>query len=313
MIKARDIAIGRWFEILTHFGIDSRHLKNTHTPCPCCGGADRFRWDNKNGTGSHYCSGCGAGDGFALLEKFTGRPFSELAASVEQYLGKNVEPKVIQIDDGSQARARMQRIGRGLQPLTVGDVVHRYLNNRGIDSVPSDYLRIHPALDYWHATQKLGTYPAMVAAFTHADGRRESYHITYLSPEGRKADVPKAKKAAGTSSPAGLKGAAIRLSPVSEHIGLTEGIESALSVKKLYGIDCWATYSANGMIEFIPPKGVKAITIYPDIDQTFTGQAAAYTLAKRLVREGYSVTVADHLPMGTDYNDILTQGVRDAV
>ena len=310
-MKAREIARGRWFEILTHFGINAKHLKKTHGACPCCGGVDRFRWDNKNGTGSHYCSGCGAGDGFALLEKFTGQAFKDLAREIEKFVGVNAEPKVIQIEDNSKAIKRIHAIAKGLKEIQQGDAVYRYLNNRGIEDVPAEFIRLHPALDYWHIDQKLGPFPAMVAAFRRPDNTVESLHITYLSPEGKKAPVPKAKKAAGKIK--GLKGCAIRLSPVREHIAITEGIETALSVKKLYGIDCWATYSANNMIEFIPPEGVKIITIYPDIDDSFTGQEAAYVLARRLKRQGFSVNVAQHLPLGVDYNDVLLEGAKHAI
>lgn len=311
-MKAREIARGRWFEILTHFGINAKHLRNKHGECPCCGGHDRFRWDNKNGTGSHFCAGCGSGDGFVLLEKFTGQSFKDLAREVEKFVGVNAEPKVIQIEDFSNAIARLRRIGQALKPLEVGDPVCKYLTKRGIHTIPTEFIKYHPALDYWELSQKLGTYPAMVAAFTRPCGKVESLHTTYLTAEGEKANVASPKKAQGKSSQQGLKGCAIRLSPVVEHIALTEGIETALSVKQLYSIDCWATYSANNMIEFIPPEGVKAITIYPDIDDSFTGQEAAYVLARRLKRQGYSVTVAEHLPVGVDYNDLLLEGLTHA-
>jgi putative DNA primase/helicase len=306
MSNTKELARGKWFAILAHFGIDTKYLRDKHGPCPCCGGVDRFRWDNKDGSGSHYCSGCGAGrSGFDLIEKYTGKPFKEVAKEIDQFLGANPIEKVIPIDDNTKTIARIKRIGSELQRLTIGDAVYKYLHSRGIDDVPTEFLRIHPSLSYWHLTQKLGDFPAMVAAFTRPDGVRESLHLTYLTNDGRKADVPKPKKAAGKIQ--GLSGTAIRLSPVTEHIALTEGIETALSVKKLYGFNCWATYSDTGMAEFIPPEGVKAVSIYLDVDESFAGQAAAYTLAKRLKNKGYSVLVADHLPMGKDYNDLLLE------
>ncbi|NYY79755.1 hypothetical protein DMH17_06695 [Raoultella planticola] len=34
-----------------------------------CGGADRFRFDDKEGRGTWFCNQCGAGDGLKLVEK----------------------------------------------------------------------------------------------------------------------------------------------------------------------------------------------------------------------------------------------------
>ena len=42
-----DIANGHWDEILQNLGgLTSQQLTNEHKPCPCCGGKDRFRYDN---------------------------------------------------------------------------------------------------------------------------------------------------------------------------------------------------------------------------------------------------------------------------
>ena len=47
MTSVRDIAKGRWKEILPALGIDPKFLQNRHGPCPICGGDDRFRWDDR--------------------------------------------------------------------------------------------------------------------------------------------------------------------------------------------------------------------------------------------------------------------------
>ncbi len=65
-------AHGRWTEILPLLGVDPRFLVNRHGPCPLCGGKDRFRFDDKDGSGSYYCNGCGAGVGIILVRKLHG-------------------------------------------------------------------------------------------------------------------------------------------------------------------------------------------------------------------------------------------------
>jgi len=63
------VAIGLWKYILSSLGIEAGYLRNKPGPCPACGGRDRFRFDDKGGTGSYFCNQCGHGDGFTLLEK----------------------------------------------------------------------------------------------------------------------------------------------------------------------------------------------------------------------------------------------------
>jgi putative DNA primase/helicase len=49
-----DRARGRWREILPQLGIDPRFLSNKQGPCPMCGGKTRFRFDDRDGSGSYY-------------------------------------------------------------------------------------------------------------------------------------------------------------------------------------------------------------------------------------------------------------------
>ena len=68
-IDVRTAAQGRWRDILQSLGMDERSLSGKHGPCPMCGGKDRFRFDDKDGRGTYFCSGCGAGDGVKLDRK----------------------------------------------------------------------------------------------------------------------------------------------------------------------------------------------------------------------------------------------------
>src|SRR5207248_5501956 len=62
----------RWREILPQLGIDTRFLTNKHGACPLCGGKDRYRFDDRDGSGSYICGQCGAGVGVILLRKLKG-------------------------------------------------------------------------------------------------------------------------------------------------------------------------------------------------------------------------------------------------
>jgi putative DNA primase/helicase len=82
---------GRWPEILARFGIDRTFLRNRHGPCPLCGGKDRFRFDDRNGSGSYFCNQCGAskgdGAGVRLLMKFRDWDFPTTCREIDQILG----------------------------------------------------------------------------------------------------------------------------------------------------------------------------------------------------------------------------------
>jgi putative DNA primase/helicase len=93
MRNVRDAAIGHWIEILTKLGADGSLLDGKHRPCPACGGDDRFRFDDKEGRGTHICSQCGAGDGFELVMKmFNYSSFKDAAKAVEDVLGIEGKP-----------------------------------------------------------------------------------------------------------------------------------------------------------------------------------------------------------------------------
>src|SRR5579863_57963 len=78
----------RWREILPRSGIDTRFLSNKHGPCPLCGGKDRFRFDDRDGTGSYICNQCGAGVGLILIRKLNGWDYPTACNEIDRILGK---------------------------------------------------------------------------------------------------------------------------------------------------------------------------------------------------------------------------------
>jgi putative DNA primase/helicase len=90
-----ELANGHWPAILGAFaGLSSDQLTDKHQPCPLCGGKDRYRFDDQDGTGSWFCNKCGgpseaggAGSGIDLLLRRTGWSFKDAAQRIEQHLG----------------------------------------------------------------------------------------------------------------------------------------------------------------------------------------------------------------------------------
>jgi len=73
----KDQARGKWRGILTDLGTTLPATAKQHGPCPTCGGADRFRFDDQDGNGTWFCNQCTpqAGDGFALVQNVRGCDF----------------------------------------------------------------------------------------------------------------------------------------------------------------------------------------------------------------------------------------------
>jgi len=299
--KTADEAIGRWPGILQALGIDASHLRNKHGPCPVCGGKDRFRFDDKKGRGTWFCSNCGSGDGFKLLQRLYGWDFRHAAQEVERFIGVvPAGPATQERTDESKLQA-LRDVWKAGRTVSKGDPVWTYLNRRtGIEAV-SDDIRFHPALRYVDDDGALlGTFPAMLALMRYPDGKAASIHRTYLTTDGRKADVPKPKK---VMSGKPLNTASVRLYSIDCCLGIAEGIETALAASIRFQTPVWAATNATLLADWVPPEGVKRVLIAGDNDASYTGQAAAFSLARRLVRDGYQVEIQIPDTEGRDWAD----------
>lgn len=291
-MKTTDAARGKWVGILIQMGVDERFLRNKHGPCPMCDGRDRFRFDDKNGDGTWICSYCGSGTGMALLMALKGWEFKEAAGEVDKIVG-NVAQAVPQEKNKPDPVIRLRKIASGFASMASINPVRMYLHKRGIS--PTQAIRYHPALEHFDGDNGRRVFPAMVCLFHSVDGRPLSLHTTALTKDGQKAPVDSPRKVMPPVEC--LNGSAIRLFPVAEHIGLAEGVETALAVYRDFGIPCWAAANAGLMEKFEVPEGVKMISIFGDNDSSYTGQKAAYTLAHRICRK-YAVAV--HIPSAVD-------------
>ena len=117
--KIGDLCVGRWESILTSIGVAADFLSAKHGPCPICTtGKDRFRFDNKGGRGTWFCSHCGAGDGFALMQKINGWAFPQAAREVERVLGMSRQdtPRHEFTDERKRQRASNDHQERAAAP-----------------------------------------------------------------------------------------------------------------------------------------------------------------------------------------------------
>jgi putative DNA primase/helicase len=299
--KTRDAARGKWKGILVHFGIPEAFLKPEHGPCPICKGKDRFRFDDRDGDGTYYCSHCEPGTGMRLLMEYKHWEFGRAAKEVDAIIG-NIQVAAAQEKKAEVNKAAiMRRMWRESLAVSPGDPVWRYLESRcGDPSGVLQDIRFHPRL--WHSLDKQ-THPAMLARMIDPSGPRVvGIHRTYLTPDGRKAAVDPVRKSYGEVLP-------VRLGGVQERLGVAEGIETAISAGKLFGMPCWSAISANGMEAFEPPPETKTVVICGDNDASYTGQKAAFALAHRLTKQGLAVEIQIPPVTGTDWADVQMEGV----
>jgi putative DNA primase/helicase len=283
-------ARGRWPDILHYHGIPREFLRNRHGPCPICSGTNRFRFDDKNGTGSYYCGGCGSGDGVSLLMKFCGFDFKTAATEVRKIIGQCKMNTTAAAPDTAKNEARLKKIHAGLQRITADCLAAKYFAGRGITVLPETGCFFHPGIDYYQDGKSIGKYPAIVSMFRNLAGEISTFHITYLSADGKKLDVESPRKILPVIRP--MHGGAVRLFKCDDILGISEGIESGLSANQLDGIPVWATTSAGLMIDVKIPESVKHVVIYGDNDKNRTGRMAAETLANRLIlREKKTVDI----------------------
>ena len=228
---------------------------------------------------------------------------AERAELARQVAAATIERERTQRGQWAENGGRIARLWTQCVPPAPGDPVTLYLERRGFGGVwplPA-VLRLHRALPYWHGVEKLGTFAAMVAPIIAPDGRTVALHRTYLTPDGRKADVPDPKKLTGPAGP--LAGACIPLhKPARGCIGIAEGIETALAARMASGVPTVAAYCAGNLAAWRWPPGVQRIVIFADHDKA--GREAADALRARTLAARLSCEVLTPTTEGADWCDV---------
>lgn len=171
--------------------------------------------------------------------------------------------------------------------------VARYLAARGLAPTPA--LRYHPRTPL--GRKPLTRFaPAMLASVTDATGLI-AIHRSFLSDDGKGLTKIEPRRAAMGRLGSGL----VRLVPPAKRLGLAEGIETALSVIRLFNVPCWATLGTERFSRIDLPSSVEQIVLFLDHD---AGGRRAEMLAR--ARFGERVIEAHYPPCaGDDWNDVL--------
>lgn len=306
---------GRWKSILEAAGFEPRSLSGRNVPCPFCGGKDRFRFDDKN-QGMFFCSKCGAGDGFRMLMLQRSIGFGEAVKLAREY-GAVAETKLTK-PRGDESKLRS--INKLWMEGYYNDQrLMDYLESRAIPGYMAidSQLKFHPEVQYRFNDDDgktiKGAAPAILARFWTDEGGRRVATVQrhWLDAPVKKMVMPPCAPMNSVYCPlAGL--------PEGDILAVGEGVYTALSyraiVKEVTGHDvvAWAAYSSESLKNFVPPDNVKRLHILADIDVSYTGQSAAYELARRLrISHPHIATrvmrPSQHDGQDWDFNDLLQQ------
>jgi putative DNA primase/helicase len=300
---------GRWPEIFGALGIlGEKALAHKGTACPTCGGDDRFTFSDK-GYGRWYCRGCArGGDGFDLIMMVEDVEFPEAARLVEPIVGKVSAPS--KQDKGGAYPKDPMRSWRNGSPTIVGTLVDVYLRVRAIKvtEIEARSLRSAESLFHWKTST---SWPAMLARVTLLPGGAElTTHQTFLARDGSdKAPLSKDGKECSRLFAAcdTLKGGGVWFGTPDEQRELlvAEGIESALSAMRLFGLEAGvAALSASGISYLVLPPEAQRVRVFADHDADGKGLAAALTARLRWRAEGRQVAISHAKDVGEDANDI---------
>jgi putative DNA primase/helicase len=130
-------ARNRWREILPQLGIETTFLSNRHGPCPLCGGRDRYRFDDPDGTGSYFCNQCGAGSGLILVRKLHGWDHKTACGVIDKIIGSGAYAAPTNGSDNrrSDTENRAASVTRLLSDVRHPGVVSHYLIKRGVSVI----------------------------------------------------------------------------------------------------------------------------------------------------------------------------------
>lgn len=185
------------------------------------------------------------------------------------------------------------RVWDAARPIA-GSAAERYLAGRCVDGCSTE-LRYHPRTP--HGPVPFTQFrPAMIAA-VRDDSGIVAVHRSFLDPGAARLAVLSAPRCGLGRFGEG----AVRLGGVARHIGLAEGIETALSASALFGLPCWATLGTERFARVALPATVERLSLFLDNDAG--GRRAAI-----LARAAFAHLPLDvHVPAdpGSDWNDVL--------
>lgn len=325
----------------------TRHGHRKHTWCPGHGGndGDAFRFfDDWNETGGSICNTCKANANGLMTLCFVNNwtekeAFKQVCAwhrgqgtAPPRRIAHTARRRNPTEDDEKLGQTLLKMWNESLSIADPGSTVARdYLRSRGLerllgtpDNPRCDFanIRFAPELWYFHPKPDSGPrkppikgYGAILSLMASNSFQRITIHRTWITAEG-KAPVPEAKKMMPVmaSNPLSGQSPACWISDPGPVVNLCEGMETALSVWLLTGVPTAAVTSSTLMLNWEPPRGVRGVCVWADLDKA--GLDAARHLNHALPKAGVemipTMVPPEQLGDKPDWNDAIQSYGIDA-
>lgn len=289
-MKTTELIKERWAEVLKHYGV--AFSPKRHINCPICGSEKSLRTDAKGA----ICK-CDSYSHTDFLLKLTKKSFRELCNEIDALFNNTptYERERKMTKEEYLRNALRERWGTYTQ--LKGTNAEEYLKNRGIFPLPKDL-----------KCCKFNIKKNQIVCINQAENKTPLYvHLTHLvGTEKRKECAKTIHSLQSDSVRECATGSAIYLFDIQEVYFITEGLENALSVKQIYGMNGASVMNANMMKKFVAPHGVKKLVIFADND--VTGISSAFECARKNVfanNDVQEVSVRWYSKDDYDVNDYL--------
>lgn len=317
-IKTIDAMVGMEELIINHFNLPPI-TGNRHYPgeCPICSKRKKFRLHRYRDKVSYICV-CGSGSLINLICERDGIEFKDACKEIDRIIGNDYKPPIKH--QKQQEKIKLPRkevlMNRFAAIHTLkGSNVEGYLKSRGIYQLPEMSVKYsHSEFDRAEGR----SFECMYAVATDEQMNIVYTHKTYLDgPKKAECNVNKKMEtvnkynlpceSCGHEHAANV---AVRMFPATDTLGISEGIESALSAHQLFGFPVWSVLNTSIMKEFKAPSGVSTLIIYADNDKNGAGLAAAFTCGHKNILSNNDISkviIRTPSKIDCDFNDMLNE------
>jgi putative DNA primase/helicase len=317
-IKTIDAMVGMEELIINHFNLPPI-TGNRHYPgeCPICSKRKKFRLHRYRDKVSYICV-CGSGSLINLICERDGIEFKDACKEIDRIIGNDYKPPIKQQKQQEKIKPPRKEVlmNRFTAIHTLkGSNVEGYLKSRGIYQLPEMSVKYsHSEFDRAEGR----SFECMYAVATDEQMNIVYTHKTYLDgPKKAECNVNKKMEtvnkynlpceSCGHEHAANV---AVRMFPATDTLGISEGIESALSAHQLFGFPVWSVLNTSIMKEFKAPSGVSTLIIYADNDKNGAGLAAAFTCGHKNILSNNDISkviIRTPSKIDCDFNDMLNE------
>ena len=319
---------------------------NARSACPVHGGVSNkafYFFNDANETGAGGCNSCGVHSDFGLIMWANGWEYRRTLEAVADALDideserkrtykpkpqEQIKPRELtaaELEKNLNLKNKMSQQWREAYPLNKGKAkpARLYFKQRGLGDIGllGGEVRLHPGIKYWVEDKDckfgykcLGTFPCIISTVRNKDGEPTTLHYTYITKDGKKADVPCCKKLGTAQAGVSISGGCIELSPPSRVKGVGEGLETCLAVEKATKMPISCCVNASMLGNWEPDNSTEIVFIWkdndkPDLKGIRAGERVSKLLKERLEKRGIKVFIMTP-PLnedGVDWLDVYNQ------